>query len=216
MRKFIPALTALSLIASTAASAQIAPGSSGTSSMHYYGGQEAWDTLSEFGVCFAARQRTDAFVLVSTRPGSVEEAQAYKKMFRRDGQSCLGLTSKLTVDHQMVRGAIAEGLYRRAVPVPPQLAVTKAPTAAEVRNFADAALCFAASHRDEVRAVLARTKLGTDAEHQSVSALLQEFGPCIPQNAKRSISIDTPMARVRLAEALWRLGVPPLAKGSGK
>jgi hypothetical protein len=211
MRAIILLLSALSFLGSAPAMAQIAPGRSGSSSMQYYGGQVAWQTLTAFGTCFAARQRTDALELVSTKPDSVDEAKAYKRLFRKQNQSCLGLTSELRVDYQMVRGAIAEGLYRKSVPVPPALAVQTPPTVAQVRNFMDAALCYAGAHRDEVRTFLESTKLGSKGEERAAAQIFDRLGECIPPGA-RSISLSTSMVRVRLAEAMWRLGETPAGK----
>jgi len=206
-------LALASLLCSTFVSAQIAPGRSGQSSMSYFGGQEAWDTLAEFGECFASQQRTEALLLVSTRPDSIEEVDAYKRIFRHQNQSCLSLASEMRISYQMVRGAIAEGLYRRAVAVPPALAVANAPEVSQVRNFMDAALYFTAKHRDQVRSLLTTTKLGTKKEDQAITAILADMGTCIPANARR-ISISSPMIRVRLAEAMWRLGEAPTGHGA--
>jgi hypothetical protein len=205
----VRALTALAvLLGSASAGAQIAPGRSGQSSMSSFGGQEAWDTLAEFGDCFASRQRTEALQLVSTKPDSVEEVDAYTRIFKHQNQSCLSLASEMRMPYQMVRGVIAEGLYWRAVPVPPALAVVNAPNVSQVRNFMDAALCFTAMHRDQVRSLLGTTKLGTKKEDQAITAIMADIGSCIPSNA-RAISISSSMVRVRLAEAMWRLGETP-------
>jgi len=193
------------MIVSSPAAAQIAPGKSGTSSMHYYSGQGAWDTLSIFGSCYAVRNKTKALELVSTKADSLEEAKAYKRLFRNQDQSCLSLASELRVDYQMVRGAIAEGLYQKAVPVPATLAVAQPPSVDKVRNFMDASLCYAAAHRDEVRTLLATTRLGTKSEDKVISPIIEKFGECIPEGA-RSISVSSSMMRVRLAEAMWLLG----------
>jgi hypothetical protein len=214
MKSVARALMALAaLLGPVSVNAQIAPGRSGQSSMSYFGGQEAWDTLAEFGDCFASRQRTEALRLVSTKPDSVDEVDAYTRIFRHQNQSCLSLASEMRVPYQIVRGAITEGLFRRGVAVPQALAVANAPKVTEVRNFMDAALCFAATHRDEVRALLATTKLGTKKEDERITALRPAIGTCIPANA-RAISISSSMIRVRLAEAMWRLGETPTGQGA--
>ena len=193
------------LVGAVSAGAQIAPGQSGHSTMSYFGGDEAWDTLREFGECYASTQRTNALKFVSTRPDSVEERAEYVRQFSSDGQNCLSLASELRVPYQMVRGVVAEGLYRRGIAVPASLAVNSPPALSGVRNFMDAALCFTAGHREQVRTLLATTKLGTKAENDAVGALMPAIGACIPA-AARQVSISSPMIRVRLAEAMWRLG----------
>jgi len=196
---------ALSGMVSLPAAAQIAPGKSGTSSMHYYSGQGAWDTLDTFGTCYASRNKALALELVATKPDSIDEVKAYKRLFSKKDQSCLALASELRVPYQMVRGAIAEGLYRKGVPVPANLAVTQAPSVGQVRNFMDASLCYAAGHRDEVRTFLATTRLGTKSEDKGISPIFEKLGECIPEGA-RSIDVSSSMVRVRLAEAMWLLG----------
>lgn len=197
------------LVVASPAWAQIAETHSGSSSMYTFGGQEAWDTLSDFGTCYATRNRTSALELVATRAGSVEEAQVYKRLFRPQNQSCLSLASEMRVPHTMVRGAIAEGLYRKAVPVPSGLVVAAAPTKDQVKNFSDAALCYAAAHRGEVQALIAGTRAGTKASDAAAMAAFDQMKTCFPSTARKAIQIDTFMIRYRLAEALWRLGVTP-------
>jgi hypothetical protein len=190
------------------ASAQLAPGQSGTSSMTVIEGQETWDRLGEFGVCYVSRNRASAYELVATRAGSIDEAKTYKRLFS-DESSCIGDLSEMRVDWQLVRGSIGEGLYRKSAPVPPALAVAAAPKLDQVRNFADAALCFAAAHPDTATA-LVQTRVGSKAEDKAIDALLPSLGQCIPAAAKKSLSLSATLIRFRIAEALWKLGqVPP-------
>ena len=199
------------ILCGEAASAQIAPGRSGQSSMQSFGGQEVWDTLIEFGVCYASREQKAAYELVSTRGGSVEEAATYKRLFRNQNQMCLGDVSQLSVNWQLVRGAIAEGLYRKAAPVPTALAVRAAPSREQVRNFSEAALCYAAAHPGEAQALVA-TRVGSKAEDRAVTAALKGLAQCIPPTAKRSLEMDATLIRFRVAEALWRLGANGFAR----
>ncbi|MEO7239765.1 MAG: hypothetical protein ABIW16_00020 [Sphingomicrobium sp.] len=197
--------------AATPAWAQLASGRSGSSSLTMIEGQEVWDRLSEFGVCYASRNRASAYELVSTRAGSADEATTYRRLFRGES-SCLGDLSEMRVDWQLVRGTIGEGLYRKSVPVPPQLAVTTAPTVDQVRNFSDAALCFTGAHSDAAKALI-QTRVGAKAEDAAVTALLPGLGACIPAAAKNSLNMNTTMIRFRIAEALWKLGqIPPPRK----
>ena len=68
----------------SAAMAQIAPGQSGISTEHTYEGRGALDDLASFGQCFASNQTKDAIRLVSTPPGSVDEAKVYKALFSKE------------------------------------------------------------------------------------------------------------------------------------
>src|SRR5262249_23259133 len=91
---------------------------SGTSSMTYFSGQVGMNELRDFGVCYASNERKDALRLVSTKAGSVEEAQTYKELFGKADQYCLAGVTSLRASHMLVRGAIAEGLYKKRIPVP--------------------------------------------------------------------------------------------------
>src|SRR3954470_21499087 len=151
MRIFFAALL---VTASTAAAAQLAPGVSGSSSLSYSNGPEVWDDLAAFGKCYASMERKDALILVATRPGSMEELQTYKRLFRKPYQSCLASVSSMAVSPFLVRGAIAEGLYHKRIPVPATLVVTAPPSREQVQNLGDAAICYAAHHRDTTQSLV--------------------------------------------------------------
>ena len=203
LRRLAFIICASALVASPAA-AQIAPGLSGKSSTSTFGGSEAWSTLRDFGRCYAWTQRTNAIALVSTRPGSVDEAALYKRLFSKPYQSCLSLATEMRFDQSMVRGAIAEGLYQKGVPVPANLAVTAAPGVENVRNLSDASLCYAATNRARVQTLLGSTNMGSKEEAEAVEKLMPEFSRCIPAAAK-TVSLSYTQLRTRLAEAMWRL-----------
>ena len=199
----------LLLAASTAAIAQLAPGQSGSSTQSYSNGPEVWDDLAEFGKCYASIERKEALVLVSTRPGSMEELQTYKRLFRKPYQSCLADVTSMSFSPFLVRGAIAEGLYRKKVPVPANLAVTSIPSREQVTNFGEAAICYVARHRDAAQSLVDGTHPGSKKEADAVMAMSDGISECIPPNAKKTLALDTTPLRFRLAEALWRLGIVP-------
>ena len=206
MRRVLSFVFACSLIATIASPLAGAPlkDRAGTTTTSYFGGQEAWSTLSDFGRCYAWTQRTNAVALVSTRPGSADEVALYKRLFSKPYQSCLSLATELRFDHSMVRGAIAEGLYQKAVPLPATLAVTVAPKVESVRNLSDAALCYAAANRGVVQALLSSTNMGSEKEAEAVQKLMPEFSRCVPGAAK-NVALSYTQLRMRLAEAMWRL-----------
>jgi hypothetical protein len=214
VRTFVAGSVAIAALASSVpAVAQLGTGQSGSSSTFYVGSDEALRALADFGVCYASQRTPKAIELVSTRAGSVAEAKTYKRLFA-NGDNCLALVDTMTVDFVMVRGSIAEGLYRKSIPVPPSLAVANAPSSAQVTSFAEAALCFAASHSTEVEQLL-NTRLGRKAKNQAVYRLLPGLASCVPEKA-RNISISPSMIRFRLAEALWRLGYKPAVTAGGQ
>lgn len=214
--RIVTATVALAVLAvASPAAAQLAPGQSGTSTTRYVEGDEVWRALTDFADCYASERTPKALELVSTPAGSVEEVRTYKRLFR-DGDNCLRLVDTMNINFQMVRGAIAEGLYRRAVPVPAALAVVRAPTIAQVRTFAEAALCFTGVNRAAVANLIASTRPGSKAEDQALDRLLPGVvASCVPEKA-RSLKLAGTLIRYRLAEALWRLGGKPAVAGRAK
>lgn len=187
-----------------AASAQLAPGRSGTSTLTYLSNEESMVALQQFGRCYAKQETAKALRLISTEPTSKAEAQTYIALFRKQNQSCLGDVNELSMDLPLVRGAIAEGLYRNGGALPPTL-MQSAPGPAEVRNLAGAARCYAASRREEVRKLL-DSRAGSRKEFDSVSGLMPDFYKCVPGGAKFNFSAT--VIRFRLAEALLRTSGP--------
>lgn len=201
MRKLsLAGLAGLALLASPV-SAQLSNGASGSSTMSYLSNEEGLQEVVGFGDCYAKQQPGKALRLIATRPASREEAQTYVSLFKKHYQSCLGDVTRLSADLSLIRGAIAQGLYKRQVPVPAALMQT-VPAVAQVRNVSDAARCYVASHREEARRVVAETKVGSRKEHDAVVKLLPDFFKCVPGGANAQFSAT--LVRFRLAEALLR------------
>jgi hypothetical protein len=187
--------------------AQIAPGRSGSSTMSYLGEKEIWPVVSEFGSCYAEVNRLGALKLIATVPNSPAEAQTYRKLFTKPYQSCLGdVTSLGGMAIGMIRGAIAEGLYKKRIPLPANLMLA-APAPGQIRNLSHASLCYAAAHPDAARALIAQTKPGSRKEFDAVVAVMPDFRRCIPKGALNT-RFDATQIRFRIAEALLRTGVP--------
>ena len=200
------AVFAALLLVPTVASAQMAPGRSGSSTERVIiGGREVWDDLNAFGQCFAARQTSDAIRLVTPEAGSAEEARVYKALFRKE-TPCLGDLAGLTVPWQLVRGAIGEGFYTRRVPLPPNLAFPRDLAPDKVKSVMDAATCYAGRHPAEARALIEKTKPESKEETAAFKALWSNFGACLPPNMPKDFKFDTLLLRYRIAEALWRMG----------
>ncbi|HEX8579441.1 MAG TPA: hypothetical protein VF655_07580 [Allosphingosinicella sp.] len=194
-----------------AASAQLPSSRSGSSSMTYLSDQEGMAALAVFGRCYAKEEPEKALRLLATEPSSRGEAQTYIALFKKSDEYCLGDVSSMSADLALVRGAIAEGLFKANVPLPPAM-VLPAPAPAEVRNLAGAARCYAAAHREEVGKLIASTKPGSKAEYEAVSALMPDFFKCVPEGAK--FSFGATVIRFRLAEALLRTAPPAAAAAS--
>lgn len=200
-------LLPLALVAGMAGAAhgQLGTGRSGSSTLEYMDRAAGMRELVTFGRCYARNSRNDSLSLIATRPTSREEADVYRRLFSGDSLMCLtaGMTMRAPLGY--VRGAIAEGLFRagQGVPATHMLA---APTVAQVRNLSDAARCYAAGHREQVRALLALAP-GTREEFEAVQALVSGFFACMPPGAR--IDGDATLIRYRLVEGLLRL--PPNA-----
>ncbi len=193
----------------SAATAQYDPGSrSSISTVRSLGSKEAWDSLIVFGSCYASSQRAKAFRFVATEPGTADEARAYKALFRNSDEPCLGSVTDLTINYQLVRGAIAEGLYIKRVPVPANLA--SRPIAREsVQSVLQTAICYASQNPAEARWLIENTSPNSKKEDEAIERLHPRFLACLPPNMPQSFSINTTLLRFRIAEAMWKLGMVP-------
>jgi hypothetical protein len=205
MRKLsLCGLAALGLLASPVA-AQISNGASGSSSLTYLSDEQGMEAMAGFGICYAKENPGKALRLIATQPGSREEAQTFIALFRKPYQVCLGDVTRMSANLAMIRGAIAQGLYKKQTPVPAALMQTS-PALAQVRNLSDAARCYVATHREEARSVVADTKVGGRKEYDAIVKLLPDFLKCVPRNAKAEFTAT--LVRFRLAEALLRTAAP--------
>lgn len=194
------------------AQAQIAPGYSGSSSANGFvaGNEETWQTLRVFGACFARNNRPQAFTLLATEPGSAAEAQASRQMFRDGPQDCMGYTRRMRAPISLLRGAIAEGLMKRHIPIPADLVAPAPAPGAQLRSAGDAARCYAAAHPDRVRGLLA-TPLGSRREAETIAAIVNGgLSRCLPEGAGPQTPHPTRL-RYALVEALLRLPASPPA-----
>lgn len=182
------------------ASAQLAPGMSGSSTLRYYDRETGMSVLASFGRCYAKNETARALRLIATPPTSLAERRTYIALFKKANAYCLGDMNSLSADLPLVRGAIAEGLYRQGMSIPEEL-MQPVPAPAQVRDLSGAARCYAAPHGAEVRALL-ETKPGGRKEYDAVSKLMPEFLKCVPEGAQLNSSAT--VIRFRLAEAMLR------------
>jgi hypothetical protein len=171
--------------------------------MQYYSGEEVWRSLGTFGRCYASQNPKGALELIATEPDSRAEVQTYKKLFSKPIMTCLVGLSQLNVPHTMVRGAIAEGLYRKGIALSPNL-VWGAPKSDEgVHSLTAVVRCYTASQSEQVRALIMNTRPGSKKESAELQKMMPEFGKCIPQGIK--VNLSATQVRFRLAEALYRM-----------
>jgi len=172
------------------------------------GAKETWDSLWVFGSCYAGSERAKALKFVATEPGSPEEARTYKQLFTNSDEYCLGDVTWMRIPYKYVRGAIAEGLYSKRIPVPPQLAAK--PIAREnVKSIIETAICYAAQNPAEAQALIQNSAPASKKEAEAIMSLESRFAACLPPNMPPGFQIDATLLRFRIAEALWRLGMAP-------
>jgi hypothetical protein len=202
--------TAALLAVSGPAEAQLAPGRSGFSSTSTLSGPEVWDAIWSFGRCYAREYRPTAFELLATRPGSAEENAVLARMFHGE-VGCLGDVSFLSTPMRFLRGAIAEGLIRERTPIPANLIVAAPADASSVRSMSDAARCYVATHRAEVRGLIDTTRPGSSGELAAINRIGPDFLNCVPP-AARHTQFNATDLRFHLVEALLLL--PPEASAA--
>ena len=201
------ALLVICVFGTGMAAAQLPPGASGSSSLEIVDDEEAFRALSAFGACFASRKTDEALALIATVPGTRGEAETSRRRIRRPAIVCLGGNSQFRMPMYMMRGAIAEGLYRRGVALPPDLALAAPPPGAPTRTLAEAARCYTAGHRDEVRALIDQTRIGSREEYERLREMAPAFFTCLPERA-RGGQVIAAQVRGHLAEALYRMPTP--------
>jgi hypothetical protein len=190
--------------AASGVTAQLSPGVSGSSSLTYFDNEEAMRTLRVFGTCYSGRHPEESLAFMATEPASQAEADLYRRMFRRDNQNCLGENTEMRVPVAFVRGAIVEGLYRNGTALPPNLALSPPPPGTPIRTLSEAARCYTAGHRDQVRSLIEQTQPGSRQELAALTEMAPDFFRCVPDTA-RGRSFDSAQIRYRLAEALYRM-----------
>lgn len=205
-RRIMLGMAALALGVTTApAMAQIAPGYSGSSDggVDYMGNEEIWQALRVFGTCYARVNAPHALELIGTEPGTQAERDAVRRAIR-DPQNCFGYVVRVRAPYATLRGAVAEGLFRRRVAIPAALRQAPPARGTESRNIYEAARCVAAAQGDRVRGLLA-TSMGSRGEREAASALLSgPFRQCVPPEAG-TLAMSPMYVRYLLAEALLRL-----------
>jgi hypothetical protein len=205
------AAMALMLAAAQPASAQIPSSRSGQSSLQYLSNEDGLIAIMEFGECYAKGETKKALRLLATSPSTREEAQTYVALFRGSNQACLKEIIQLNADLPMVRGAIVEGLYKKRIPIPPQLMQT-VPAPATATDLSGAARCYVAGHRLEAMRLLAQTRPGSRKEFDMLGRLMPDFSTCVPKGTK--LSFPATIIRFRIAEALLRTAAPAATAGA--
>lgn len=169
--------------------------------------------IRETARCVAGNKTELADNLLATKAGSTEEFEIYRAMFERRERSCVRYASLLSFHPQLMRGAIAEALYRRRAADAPIIrpieasaytslvrqGVMRAPPS-HMAAFAD---CVTASRPAEVHALLTTTKMDSAEEKTAMRGLVDALSACLPNG--QQISLAPLTMRVALAESAYNL-----------
>lgn len=197
------ALALIGVLAFPAISAaQIKPTASGTSSSPVQATtEEYWWIIGEMGRCLANSKTQDATLFMATKIGSSEEGKAFRALINRRHNSCMRDFVRLSFPRAHMRGAIAEGLYWRALGDRASAPSFKPIDRVGVTSIHDFARCYIVRNSDSAHSLLSESKVGTRKERQMIQQLAPDFGACISEGA--TISIDPPQVRLAIAEAAY-------------
>jgi|GEM_PF-5682756 len=192
--------------AAAPAGAQVAPGLSGSSTSAPVQMEEVWQELAHYGRCVAGQRTQEALDILRAETGSREESERLGRLLRDRKTSC-SHDFDLILPAPLFRGAIAEGLYDRRVPMPPELAWAPIPKGSPVPTFSHIARCYLPGNEARVAQLVEKTKPGSREEARAMAAIMPGFRACLPA-AVRNRPFNITQVRLRLAEALLRMSPP--------
>lgn len=204
LRRAILAAAFLPVALASAASAQLAPSASGYSSAPTQANEaQYWDMMSVLGNCLARRKTEQARAFVDSVIGSQEEGAAFKALFHRQFNVCLGNFVNATMQRAHVRGLVAEGLFENLPDETIERLVATPPGGPEgIATLHDFARCYVVAHPAAARDLLRETRVATEGEQEFVGAIARDFRPCLPEG--KAIKLRPTSVRMAIAEALYR------------
>ena len=211
-------MAAAAAFPASAATAQLAPGYSGQSGVMSFGHSDAWFNVRQLGHCLARLKTAQARALILAEPGSEAEEQAARALIGRE-TSCLIYATRLEFTRDMLRGTVAEALYRREISTPPSAGQPPPSTLQALDGMdqrrrrillprllvSDFSSCLAAAEPVLVHRLITTTRLGTSEEREQVSAMAGRFEACVPQGAR--LQPYSEIIRLGLADALYKRAV---------
>lgn len=212
MRLVSGAIAACLVMLAVPADAQLAPGYSGQSTAPTLGvPDDYWLLLREISYCVPAQKYEGSVAFLAEEPASAAETRAFKKLFGGQRNICMRNFVDATFLRAHLRGAVAEGLYKK---IHTMKSEPVAPLAEQpiIRSLHDFARCFVAEHPNSAHRLLIDTKLGSADERAAIQIMAADFGRCLPDRAKARI--DPSEVRMALAEALYRAAAGPVTRGS--
>lgn len=194
------------LAAASPAAAQLSSSASGSSDAPVEAHASAyWSMMGGMGSCMADQKPELAKAFLATTIDSAAEGAAFKALFDKRYNLCVGNFVKAGMVRAHVRGIVAEGLFESQVGAAPNLAASASATPAPIVNLHDLARCFVIAHPDKARELLRETRIATKGEAAFVDGLADDFSACLPD--KRKVSLNPTNARFAIAEALYRVAI---------
>lgn len=159
--------------------------------------------MGQLGSCLATQKPEQARAFVDSVIGSKEEGAAFKALFHRQFNVCLGTFVNAAMLRAHARGVVAEDLFER---LPDEVvdrlvaAPSSAPTT--VATFHDFARCYVVAHPVAARDLLRQTRVATKGEQKFVGTIAADFEPCLPVG--KDYKLRPTSVRMAFAEALYR------------
>lgn len=184
--------------------------------------RDSYAVAQKFGGCLVKADPTDSMDFVMASPGSKTSEAAKQKLMPRMSD-CLSASVdqflsgqvSMTIQPTMVRGVIAEALYKlqfagrpqptshvSAAPIIP--AATVDPSNREEAIVYDFAQCVTESDPSAARS-LVLSKIDSHEEQAAIAAITPSLSPCLYRGD--TLKADRLTLRTRLAEALYRWSV---------
>ncbi|MDM7954889.1 hypothetical protein [Blastomonas sp.] len=202
MKRPIVLLAVMASLLPSGASAQLAPGASGTSSEPVDATMdEYWSGISEMGRCMATSKRDKALIFLQTDVGSADEGKAFKQLFNKQSNACMRNFVRMSFPRSHLRGTLAEALYEKAGTnpgVPGPAASAAWPKGPPINAIAR---CYVEGHPVEAQRLLRETRLGTKGERATIEKMAPQIAPCFPEGLKATLNPS--YFRLAIAEAMY-------------
>ena len=207
MRRLLFGLVSLAIMSmATPAAAQLATGRSGSSSTTISDSEKVFlENLWVYGTCFADNLRDDTRAFLATTRGSAEESAVYARV-RGVKLYCVGQEMYFNAPVQMLRGAVAEGAYRKMVKRGAAPIVTPEPPGPLATTSTGGMRCYVAGHAAAAHALIFDTRPGSGKEERTINAMLPDFFRCL--SPRVAVDMSAVEFRYGVVEALYHAVLP--------
>jgi hypothetical protein len=162
--------------------------------------EETFSVIRGLGECLVQRKQAHAASFLATTPGSGDEGKAVRALLG-NSTSCTPRNSRLSLPRDIIRGAVAEAMYRRSYRAAPPVGESGAVRPAGALDLAEFSRCVVLSSPQEVHALITGTLLGSREEYDAVVRFAPQMQQCLPKS--KSPQMVAPLVRLALADALY-------------